>query len=133
MKKLLPVLFALLLPSFYSNASKISPPCYKSSQSLVPPHFPGGEDAFRIYLDKNLNWPKTDTTNFRGVVLISFFVEKDGQLTNFKVEKSMGAKFDKEALRVLTSSPKWVPAKRDGKFIRSKYSVPLQYSVSVAS
>ncbi len=131
MRKLLPVFFALFLLFASLNAFPFSPlPHFIGNQSLVPPHFPGGEDAFRRYLGENLIWPKNNGEDSEGTEIISFFVEKDGQLTNFKVEKSLGANFDKEALRVMANSPKWIPAKRDGKSIRSKYSVPFQYSIT---
>ena len=131
MRKLLPVVFALFLLSANSNTFYLSSSLLSiGNQSLVPPHFPGGEDAFRRYLGENLIWPKSNGVDSEGTEIISFFVEKDGQLTNFKVEKSLGAGFDKEALRVMAKSPKWIPAKRDGKPIRSKYSVPFQYTIT---
>jgi len=131
MRKLLLVFFALFLLFAHSNIFSLNYlPHSIDNQSLVAPHFPGGEDAFRRYLGENLIWPKNNGEDSEGTEIISFFVEKDGQLTNFKVEKSLGSGFDKEALRVMAKSPKWIPAKRDGKPIRSKYSVPFQYSIT---
>ena len=100
-----------------------------SRQALVPPHFPGGEDAFHLYLGKNLKWPKTEDGDSQGIVIISFFVEKDGTLTNFQVAKSLGKAFDDEALRVIRASPKWIPAMRDGKAIKSKYTAPIKFYI----
>ena len=99
-----------------------------SKQSLVPPHFPDGEDAFHLYLNENLKWPSEDHT-VNGIVVISFFVEKDGTLTGFQVTKSLGKAFDDEALRVIRSSPKWIPAMRDGKPIKSKYTAPIKFYI----
>lgn len=114
MKKLLPILIILLV----SLSAK--------AQKLAPPHFRGGDKAFHEFLNKNLKWPK-DVSGGEGIVTISFFVENDGRLTDIKVVKGMSEPFNKEALRVINLSNRWIPATRDGKFIKSKYSVPIQF------
>ncbi len=100
------------------------------SQSLIPPEFPGGKKAFSYYLSKNLKWPKDCSEAAQGIVIISFFVEKDGRLNDIKVVKSMAPAFDAEALKVITNSPKWIPARRGAQFIKSKYSVPIRFYIS---
>ncbi|SHM09696.1 energy transducer TonB [Mucilaginibacter sp. OK098] len=119
MKKLLVVSAVILLLSFFVVQAY--------SQSLTPPEFPGGKQAFSAFLHKNLKWPKDDGNDSQGVVIISFFVEKDGRLTDIKVVKSMSTAFDEEALRVITLSPKWIPAMRNNKFIKSIYTVPIKF------
>lgn len=114
MKKLLPILIILIC----SISAK--------AQKLTPPHFRGGDKAFHDFLNKNLKWPK-DVSGGEGIVTISFFVENNGRLTDLKVVKGMSAPFNKEALRVIALSERWVPAMRDGHFIKSKYSVPIQF------
>jgi TonB family protein len=96
------------------------------SQTLNPPKFPGGEKAFSAYLSKNLKWPSKDSTS-HGVVIISFFVENTGTLSNIAVKKGFAKQFDTEALRVITNSPKWTPTMPDNKPIKSKYSVPINF------
>jgi len=119
MKRLLIVSGVILLLSFFAGRAY--------SQSLTPPEFPGGKEAFSAFLHKNLRWPKDDENDSQGIVIISFFVEKDGRLTDIKVAKSMSKAFDEEALRVLTLSPKWIPAMRNNKFIKSIYTVPIKF------
>lgn len=115
MKKLILTLFLLFSFSVITRA-----------QVLTPPEFPGGENAFRTFLAKNLKWPDKSIAS-QGIVTIGFVVEKDGQLTNIHVAKSLSAGFDKEALRVINLSPKWVPARQNNKFIKSNYSVPISF------
>ncbi|NVM63187.1 TonB family protein [Mucilaginibacter sp. SG538B] len=114
MKKFLPILIILIC----SISAK--------AQKLTPPHFRGGDKAFHDFLKENLKWPK-DVSGGEGIVTISFFVENDGRLTDLKVVKGMSQPFNKEALRVIALSERWVPAMRDGHFIKSKYSVPIQF------
>lgn len=118
MKRLLITTIAILLFSFLDKAY---------SQALTPPEFPGGKKAFTSFLTKNLKWPKTGDDESQGIVIISFFVEKDGRLTEIKVAKSLGAAYDEEALRVINLSPKWIPAMKNNKFIKSKYTVPIKF------
>ena len=96
------------------------------AQKLTPPHFRGGDKAFHDFLDQNLKWPE-NVSGGEGIVTISFFVESDGRLTDLKVVKGMSDPFNKEAIRVIKLSEKWIPASRDGHFIKSKYSVPIQF------
>ncbi|GGA91286.1 TonB family protein [Mucilaginibacter rubeus] len=114
MKKFSPILIILMV----SLSAK--------AQKLTPPHFRGGDKAFHEFLKENLKWPK-DVSGGEGIVTISFFVENDGRLTDLKVVKGMSQPFNKEALRVIALSERWVPAMRDGHFIKSKYSVPIQF------
>ena len=97
------------------------------SQALTPPEFPGGKKAFSSFLSKNLKWPKDSPDDVQGIVIISFFVEKDGSLTGITVAKSLTTAFDEEALRVINLSPKWIPAMKNNKYIRSKYTAPIKF------
>jgi len=90
--------------------------------------FPGGDKAYGRFLNKNLKWPSPDDDN--GRVVISFIIEKDGSLTSFKVERSIRKDFDAEAIRVLKKSPKWIPGRLNGKPIRAKYMVPINFTLS---
>ena len=96
------------------------------AQQLTPPHYPGGKDAFHVFLSKNLKWPN-NTSDVQGSVVIGFCVEINGRLTDFKVIKSLGYGFDKEALRVIKLSGRWIPAMRNNSFIKSKFTVPIQF------
>jgi len=66
----------------------------------------------------------------QGVVVVGFFVEKDGSLTDIHIEKSLAKAFDKEALRVISMSPKWIPAIKNNRPIKSKYTEPIKFEVS---
>jgi protein TonB len=92
------------------------------------PSFPGGQKAFNKFLAKNLKWPNQDDAE--GRVIISFVVEKDGRLTDFKVERSLRKEFDIEALRVLKRSPEWIPGMKNGKKVSVRYFVPINFTLS---
>ena len=75
-----------------------------------------------------MRYPKAaEKDSIEGRVIVSFIVEKNGKLTNFKVVKSPDPSLSKEALRVAKSMPKWNPAKQFGKPVRVKYTIPINF------
>jgi len=95
------------------------------------PFFPGGVDAFMQFLAKNIQYPEeARDKNVQGRVIISFIVETDGTLTNFKVVRSVGSGTDEEAVRVLAMSPKWSPGLQNGHKVRVAYSVPISFTLN---
>ena len=69
------------------------------------PKYPGGTEKMFEFITDNLSWPGDDDSCIQGRVVVSFIVEKDGSLTDVKVEKSLDPSFDKEAIRVVKSMP----------------------------
>ena len=90
------------------------------------PSFPGGQEAMLQFLKENLLWPDVEA-DVQGRVIVTFVVETDGSLTDFKVVKGLDPAFDKEALRVVKSMPKWIPGTENGQPIRVRYSVPVTF------
>ena len=92
------------------------------------PMFPGGQKALTEYLAKNVQYPKEmEETCAQGRVIVSFFVEKDGRITEAKVVRSLCSALDEEALRVVNAMPKWCPGKQNGACIRVKYTLPVTF------
>ena len=90
--------------------------------------FPGGHNALREFIDNNLRYPDIlDTSSVQGRVVVRFVIEKDGTVTNPKVVKSIDPVLDQEALRIVSIMPKWIPAKMNGKAIRTTYTVPVNF------
>lgn len=89
--------------------------------------FPGGLEAFYAFLAMNVRYPQE--VDAQGKVLVSFIIEKDGALSNFKITQSLAPAFDKEALRVVKLSPKWRPALQNGQSIREQFTVPISFTL----
>ena len=97
----------------------------------VMPEYPGGRVALMKYLMGNVRYPKTAIeNNITGRVIVRFVVEKDGKISNVKVEKSVDPSLDAEAKRVVQAMPKWIPGKRDGQPVRVKYALPVNFRLS---
>ena len=92
------------------------------------PSFPGGNAALMEYLSKNVKYPVVAQENgVQGRVVVSFVVERDGSITDVKVVRSVDPSLDREAARVVSSMPKWIPGKQNGSTVRVKYNVPVSF------
>jgi beta-lactamase regulating signal transducer with metallopeptidase domain len=99
---------------------------YNLSDLTEKPEFELGLEAFYKYIGSNYKIPEEVTKNkLKGRVFASFIVEKDGSLSNIKILRDMGYGTGEEAVRVLKESPKWKPGKKDGRTVRTMYSLPI--------
>ncbi|MEQ7801566.1 energy transducer TonB [Pedobacter sp. ASV1-7] len=95
------------------------------------PTYPGGMDKFYNYLSKAIRYPAmAQEQNIQGKVFLSFIIEKNGTLTDIKIERKLGYGTDEEAVRVLKASPRWIPGIQNGKPVRVKYNIPISFALS---
>lgn len=93
------------------------------------PKFPGGKPKLVEYLCTNLKYPQEAQENgIHGRVVISFVVERDGSLSNFKVYQSVNPLLDREAMRVVKAMPKWKPGRQKGTPVRVKMTLPISFN-----
>lgn len=93
------------------------------------PEFSQGD--VKLWLSKNIKYPLIALENgIKGKVYIQFIVEKDGSLTNMKVARGVDAALDKEAVRVISTMPKWKPGKQRGKAVRVSYTLPVVFELA---
>ena len=92
------------------------------------PTFPGGQQELMSYLGKNIKYPTiSQEMGSAGRVIVQFVVDKDGSISNPEVVRGVDAYLDKEAIRVISSMPKWRPGVQNGKKVRVKYTVPVVF------
>lgn len=96
----------------------------------VLPSFPGGIQQFGKFLSANLKYPKQAWLDkVQGRVFCQFVVEKDGSLSDIKVMRGIGGGCDEEAVRVLSTSPKWSPGIQNGRSVRVSYTIPIFFQL----
>lgn len=93
------------------------------------PSFQGGDlDNFRKYVGENTRYPEAAAeSGIQGRVQMSFVVERDGSVSNVRVLKGVDPLLDREAVRVISGSPKWTPGKQRGKPARVQYTIPVLF------
>jgi protein TonB len=97
----------------------------------VMPEFPGGQPAWGKYLQKTMKYPPiARENNITGRVIVSFVVEKNGNLTDIKVLRGIGGGCDEEAVRVLKAAPSWKPGIQNGRSVRVQYTMPIFFQLA---
>lgn len=97
----------------------------------VEPEFPGGAVAMKKFISENFNYPEEALEeSIQGKVYISFIVEKDGRLTNVKIERSVHPSLDEEARRLIYAMPRWNPGEAKGKKVRTRALLPIIFELS---
>lgn len=92
------------------------------------PLFPGGMDKMAEFLQANIKYPALcKKEGIQGRVIVQFVVNKDGSICDVKVVKSAHPQLDAEALRVISSMPRWIPGKQKGKNVRVRYTLPVHF------
>ena len=101
---------------------------YNTISIEVQPEFPGGETDMYKYLSDNIKYPRLAIeANIYGTVYIGFVVEKDGSLTDIRIERSPASVLADEAIRVVASMPDWSPGKQGGKTVRVSFILPVRF------
>ena len=95
------------------------------------PAFPGGNAAFYKFVASNMTYPaQARRMGIEGRVFVQFVVDKDGSVTEVKAVKGIGAGCDREAERVLNSSPKWTPGKQRGRSVKVRMVLPIIFKLN---
>jgi protein TonB len=84
-----------------------------------PASFPGGLNAWRRFLERNLNYPNHAQDNgTSGIVRVRFIVDREGNISEVQALDNPGDGLAEEAVRIIKKGPKWKPARRNGRNVR---------------
>lgn len=92
--------------------------------------FPGGSENWKVYLMRSLNPSvvlKNKAPEGSYTVIVMFIVDKDGTISATRALTKHGYGMEQEALRVITSGPKWEPALVAGKQVKSYFKQPITF------
>ncbi len=95
------------------------------------PSFQGGDaNQFSKWVNQRLQYPEIAKENgVQGRVTLQFTVEKDGTVTKVKVLRGVDPSLDKEAVRVVSQSPKWKPGKQRDRAVPVTYTFPVIFQL----
>ena len=115
------------------------PEAVASEKEAVPfsliehkPGFNGGDaNEFSRWVNSQLKYPEqAKKDGAQGRVLLQFTVGADGVVRDVKVLRSVREDLDAEAVKVVSSSPKWEPGyNADGEAVPVVYSFPVVYQL----
>ncbi len=95
------------------------------------PEYPGGDFGLRKYIAENIKYPpQAHKSGIKGIVYIKFCVTSAGVVEKAEIVRPVHPLLDQEALRVVTSLPKWTPGERKGRKVNVWYSVPISFQLN---
>jgi len=105
----------------------------ENGQVQVEAKFPGGQDAWRVFLERNLNpgvAADHRAPNGNYTVTVSFLVDERGNISEVQALNDPGYGTAEESVRVIKRGPKWIPAIQDGKNVRYRQKQNITFQVS---
>jgi protein TonB len=93
----------------------------------VAPSYPGGMEAFRKFMEKNLHTPDELESGEIVTVRVRFVVDYTGKLQSFVPVLDGGEVYNKEVIRVLKKMPDWIPGKAKGENVPVYYIIPVKF------
>jgi TonB family protein len=90
----------------------------------------GGLQKFALWVQQNLNYPEEAVKKgIFGKVTVQFAVNKNGNVCDVKTLRGVDPILDKEAIRVLMSSPEWTPASQGGNEVKQQFVMPVIFQL----
>ncbi len=83
--------------------------------------------GLKNYVYSNLKWP--DTFGGEGTVLISFVVNKNGELKDIKIEKSLCSFCNQEVIRIFETAPLMEPGELNSIKVDVKMYFPVVFRI----
>ncbi|MBR5723978.1 MAG: energy transducer TonB [Bacteroidales bacterium] len=95
------------------------------------PKFQGGDaNQFSKWVSQHLEYPEIAKENgVSGRVMVQFTVNPNGSVSDVKVLRGVDPSLDKEAVRVIQSSPKWTPGKQRDRAVKVTYQFPVIFQL----
>ena len=104
-------------------------PLYEVVEQM-PEFLGGGMAAVLEYIQKNMQYPESAKKNgTQGRVTVQFVIDKEGNVTEPKVIRSVDKELDAEAIRLVKSMPKWKPGMQKGEVVAVKYTMPVLFKL----
>lgn len=103
---------------------------YAGADLDIQPEYPGGKDALYRFIGNTFRTPEIDE-DISVVTIVSFIIEKDGSIWGIRAKKDPGYGLGDEAEKVMYTMPeKWSPGIKNGKPVRTLYSLPIQINIT---
>lgn len=98
----------------------------------VMPEFPGGQNGLSSYINDHLEYPQQAIDdNTTGTVRVSFVIDEHGKVLKAKLidGNKIGNGLDEQALRVVNSMPAWKPGKVNGRTVKTRLELPINFQL----
>lgn len=94
-----------------------------------PPQYKGGMTALLKFITENTVYPKEAAeAGIQGRVIVRFVIDPEGRVVNPEILDSVHELLDAEAIRVVSSMPKWKPGRHEGRLVYVYYTIPMLFA-----
>lgn len=132
-------LFVLISTKLFSQTSDPPPPLDSLEignavfeKVDIEATFPGGETAWRKYLEQNLD-PNVAVENGAPIgiytVVVQFIVDKTGAISDIKALTNFGYGMEQEVIRIMKKSPMWSPASQNNRTVKAYRKQPVTFVI----
>ncbi len=96
------------------------------------PRFNGKEqEEFRKFIHEHIQYPEIAAENgIEGIVYVQFTVNRKGDISDVHIVRGVDPALDEEAIRVVSSSPKWTPGEQRGKPVSVCFTFPIHFQLN---
>jgi len=138
MKKYIISIFVLIFCVNFSCYSRSSqwhcPGCVVPDTVMMiiiedPPQFPGGEEARREHMVRNLKHLTEKYQDIQGRIYVRFCIEKDGSITGVEILRGLDDRIDSEVVRIVEAMPKWEPGRQRGRPVCAPFRMPVRFNI----
>lgn len=99
--------------------------------SEIAAKYPNGTKGINEFISKKLIYPEEAVDEMiEGRVLVIYMVDVDGFVKNVRVHSSAHPILDREAVRIIESMERWIPATYKGKKVKSVYMQPIRFKLT---
>lgn len=118
----------------YVTGQFVSGKCYAPDGSKIKKHIPYRQHAqfdgnLWAYVDKHLKYPAAAAKDsIGGVVVVECVIEKDGRVSNVKVVRGIGGGCSEEAMRLVSTMPRWKPCMMEGQPEQSTIRIDIPFA-----
>lgn len=94
------------------------------------PRFPGGEAAMFQFIGNNIRYPNSSKNNLeQGVMYVSFIIDEQGWVNNVQVLNNFSDSISAEAIRVVSSMPRWNPGTVNNDSVSVQMTLPVRFTL----
>jgi TonB family protein len=122
----------------YKNGKRISEEYFKPNgeKEIDPkkieqlPSFPGGPQAMAAFYSRILRYPPAARERgVTGTVKIGFNISTNGELQDIRVISGPDEELNNEALRLIKTMPRWIPAIQFNRAVKFAYVLPVSFQL----
>ncbi len=85
---------------------------------------------FQQYIANRIQYPDIARENgIAGTVHVQFTIDKEGRVIDPRIVRGVDPHLDREAMRVVASSPLWQPGRQRGRPVDVKFIIPVKFVI----